>query len=122
MFWSIANFVQLLFCLQLITIQKKLNINMICTGTNPKSIGVGGVEKVAGSSDNFQYKTLTCTNEPIGSGPGSYTAITIPGDPRTYDYSNSITTGDFMIAGFLAMVLIALMCWGIYLLTFRRKY
>lgn len=95
---------------------------MICIGSDPKSIGTGGIEKNAGVSDNFQYKTLTCTNEPVGSGPGSYTKITIPGDTRSYDYSNSITTGDFMIAGFLSMVLIALMCWGIYLLTFRRKY
>jgi len=96
---------------------------MICTGSDPKSIGVGAVEKVAGSSDNFQYKTMTCTNELTGSGPGSYTAITEPTPgTRTYDFSNSITLGDFMVSGFLMMLLLVGLGWGVYLLTFRRKY
>lgn len=92
---------------------------MICTFSEPKNSSGNVPAKL---SDPWNYSVETCVNEQIGSGPGSYTKITIPGDTRSYDYSNSITTGDFMIAGFLSMVLIALMCWGIYLLTFRRKY
>lgn len=96
---------------------------MICTGSDPKSIGVGGVEKNAGSSDNFQYKTMTCT-DPTGSGSGgaSFTTITDPNSPRTYDFSNSLTLGDVMVSGFMVMFMFFAIAWGVYLLTFRRKY
>lgn len=97
---------------------------MICTGSDPKSIGVGGVEKNAGSSDNFQYKTMTCT-DPTGSGSGgaTYTKITEPTPgTRTYDFSNSLTLGDVMVSGFMVMFMFFAIAWGVYLLTFRRKY
>lgn len=95
---------------------------MICTYSNPKSIGVGGVEQNAKVSDNFAYKTLTCDDPTGATGIGTnYTVITSPAG-LSYDISQSFTYGDLLNAGLLFTVLIVFMFWGVYLLTFRRKY
>lgn len=95
---------------------------MICTFSEPKSIGTGGIEQVAKVSDNFAYKKMTCDNPEGATGIGTnYTTITSPAGLR-YELSNSFTYGDLINAGLLSMLLLVFLFWGVYLLTFRRKY
>lgn len=95
---------------------------MICTYSEPKSIGTGGVEQVAKVSDNFQYKKMTCAEPTGNTGIGAtYTMITSPAGLK-YEIAQSFTYGDLLNAGLLFTVLIVFIFWGVYLLTFRRKY
>lgn len=66
-------------------------------------------------SEPFAYSVMTCDAP-------TYTAITEPTGTRTFDFSNSVTSGDMLVAGFLSMMLILTIAWSIYQLTFRRKY
>jgi hypothetical protein len=92
-----------------------------CTYSEPKSIGVGGVEQVAKVGDNFQYKKSTCTYTNDTATGSIYTTIT-NATGQTYELSKSFTYGDLLLSGLTVTLFIMFMSWGIYLLTFRRKY
>jgi hypothetical protein len=95
---------------------------MICQFSEPKSIGVGGIIKNAGVSDNFQFSKMECDS---GSGSESgfptYTVITSP-TGSSYALIPSFTYGELLIGGFLSVIFSVSLLWGIYLLVFRRKY
>jgi hypothetical protein len=92
---------------------------MICTYSNPVNY-LGATP--ADTKLPFQFKTLTC-NDPTGAtGIGTnYITITSPAG-LSYEIAQSFTYGDLLNAGLMSMVLIVFLFWGVYLLTFRRKY
>jgi hypothetical protein len=92
---------------------------MICTLSNPMD-NLGNVP--AKLTDPWAFSTITCPDQGVSGGGASFTTITDPNSPRTYDFSNSLTLGDIMVSGFMVMFMFFAIAWGVYLLTFRRKY
>lgn len=102
---------------------------MICTFSDPRSIGTGGIEKPAGVSDNFQYKTVTCIDsttttipgQTTTTGPDRYQLITGT-NGKTFFLDKSISYGQYINIAMLLIFFFIITIGILYSIIYRRKY
>jgi hypothetical protein len=79
--------------------------NITCDFYTPKSIGPGGIERKAQSSDNFQYASSSCyAIFPANASSSLYEQITNPASStQSFFLEKTLTYGDILIAIFLTL-------------------